>query len=194
MAQLLFWPSKYNFYPIGNTSAVSLTGDLPPEEPANLLLLGCGDPRNVLFTIYTEPEIGGSVVALLLSVNSYFYQLRVRWTSHAATSTQPSWVCIPGIRNRSGAKKQYSEKRSSLYHDSRRQAFRSHVEYVLPLSHRQEDKIGAHRTMQQANRAERDRGQLEGLRVWSKAQDVHKVHPLRAPKALEALRRHERSA
>ncbi|KAH6869723.1 hypothetical protein BKA70DRAFT_1210708 [Coprinopsis sp. MPI-PUGE-AT-0042] len=57
MSKLLFWPSKYYFYPIGNTSAVSLTGDLPPEEPAKLLLLGCGDPRNVLFTIFTEPEI-----------------------------------------------------------------------------------------------------------------------------------------
>jgi Domain of unknown function (DUF4470) len=58
MSKLLWWPSKYYFYPIGNTSAVSLTGDLPPEEPAKLLLLGCGDPRNVLFTIYTEPPIG----------------------------------------------------------------------------------------------------------------------------------------
>ncbi|KAH6869719.1 hypothetical protein BKA70DRAFT_1171851 [Coprinopsis sp. MPI-PUGE-AT-0042] len=57
MSKLLFWPSKYHFYPIGNTSAVSLTGDLPPEEPARLLLLGCGDPRNVLFTIFGEPEI-----------------------------------------------------------------------------------------------------------------------------------------
>ncbi|KAH6899519.1 hypothetical protein BKA70DRAFT_735204 [Coprinopsis sp. MPI-PUGE-AT-0042] len=56
MSNLLYWPSKYYFYPIGNTSAVSLSGDLPPEEPAKLLLLGCGDPRNVLFTIFTEPE------------------------------------------------------------------------------------------------------------------------------------------
>ncbi|KAH6869603.1 hypothetical protein BKA70DRAFT_1242317 [Coprinopsis sp. MPI-PUGE-AT-0042] len=56
MSKTLFWPSIYHFYPIGNTSAVSLTVDLPPEEPAKLLLLGCGDPRNVLFTIFTEPE------------------------------------------------------------------------------------------------------------------------------------------
>lgn len=55
MAHLLVWPSKYFFYAIGNTSAVSLTADLSPEEPARILLLGCGDPRNVLYTIFTEP-------------------------------------------------------------------------------------------------------------------------------------------
>ncbi|TFK16970.1 hypothetical protein FA15DRAFT_683641 [Coprinopsis marcescibilis] len=56
MSKLLFWPTKYYFYPIGNTSAISLIGDLPLEEPAKLLLLGCGDPRNVLYTIFTEPS------------------------------------------------------------------------------------------------------------------------------------------
>lgn len=58
MAHPLFWPGQYYFYPIGNTSAVSLTRDLPPEEPANILLLGCGDPRNVLYTIFCEPKHG----------------------------------------------------------------------------------------------------------------------------------------
>ncbi|EAU82305.1 hypothetical protein CC1G_08917 [Coprinopsis cinerea okayama7 len=56
MSQLLFWPSKYFFYPFGNTSPISLTVDLPVEEPAKMLLLGCGDPRNVLYTIFTEPD------------------------------------------------------------------------------------------------------------------------------------------
>ncbi|KIJ28640.1 hypothetical protein M422DRAFT_189460 [Sphaerobolus stellatus SS14] len=55
MAHPLVWPGKYFFYPIGNTSAVCLTRDLAPEEPADILLLGCGDPRNVLYTIYCEP-------------------------------------------------------------------------------------------------------------------------------------------
>ncbi|KAF8180830.1 hypothetical protein BJ912DRAFT_1032956 [Pholiota molesta] len=59
MANLLFWPSKYFFYAIGNTSAISLTTDLPLEEPARTLLLGCGDPRNVLHTIFNEPPNSG---------------------------------------------------------------------------------------------------------------------------------------
>lgn len=54
MAHHLYWPGKYFFYPIGNTSAVSLARDLAPEENANILLLGCGDPRHVLYTIYNE--------------------------------------------------------------------------------------------------------------------------------------------
>ncbi|KAF8070472.1 hypothetical protein FPV67DRAFT_1413720 [Lyophyllum atratum] len=56
MAHPLFWPGKYFFYPIGNTSAVCLTRDLAPEESADILLLGCGDPRNVLYTILSEPQ------------------------------------------------------------------------------------------------------------------------------------------
>ncbi|VDC06230.1 unnamed protein product [Peniophora sp. CBMAI 1063] len=55
MAHSLFWPGKYFFYPIGNTSAISLTRDFPPSVPASLLLLGCGDPRNVLYTTFCEP-------------------------------------------------------------------------------------------------------------------------------------------
>ncbi|KAG8739655.1 hypothetical protein FRC10_005357 [Ceratobasidium sp. 414] len=54
MAHPLFWPSKTFFYPIGNTAAISLTQDLSPEQPADILLLGCGDPRNILFTLYTD--------------------------------------------------------------------------------------------------------------------------------------------
>ncbi|RYC56375.1 hypothetical protein CHU98_g9836 [Xylaria longipes] len=39
------------FYPIGNTPAISLTQSIPPGDPADILLLGCGDcaeARNVL--------------------------------------------------------------------------------------------------------------------------------------------------
>ncbi|KAF5334453.1 hypothetical protein D9611_014489 [Ephemerocybe angulata] len=54
MSHPLIWPSKSFFYAIGNTSAVSVTMDLSPDEPARILLLGCGDPRNVLYTIYTD--------------------------------------------------------------------------------------------------------------------------------------------
>ncbi|KAJ7596033.1 hypothetical protein C8J56DRAFT_853074 [Mycena floridula] len=54
MANPLIWPGKYYFYPIGNTSAVCLTRDIAPEQHTNILLLGCGDPRNVLYTIFNE--------------------------------------------------------------------------------------------------------------------------------------------
>ncbi|CCM04095.1 uncharacterized protein FIBRA_06254 [Fibroporia radiculosa] len=56
MAHPLFLPGKYFFYPIGNTSAVCLTRDVSPEESADILLLGCGDPRSVLYTIFSEPQ------------------------------------------------------------------------------------------------------------------------------------------
>jgi hypothetical protein len=46
------------FYPVGNTSAIHLTRHLPPEEPADVLLLGCGDVRNILFTTYADQNIG----------------------------------------------------------------------------------------------------------------------------------------
>lgn len=44
------------FYPIGNTPAVSLTQSLPLKDPAQILLLGCGDLRNVLFTAHADGE------------------------------------------------------------------------------------------------------------------------------------------
>ncbi|CAE7201000.1 unnamed protein product, partial [Rhizoctonia solani] len=54
-----FWLSKQFFYPIGNTAAISLTQDLSPEQSAaDILLLGCGDPRNILFTLYLDLTIG----------------------------------------------------------------------------------------------------------------------------------------
>jgi hypothetical protein len=42
------------FYPLGNTPAVCLTQDLTYEEKAKVLLLGCGDVRNILFTVYAD--------------------------------------------------------------------------------------------------------------------------------------------
>jgi hypothetical protein len=46
------------FYPVGNTPAVCLTQDLPCEEQADILLLGCGDVRNLLFTAYSDRDYG----------------------------------------------------------------------------------------------------------------------------------------
>lgn len=48
---------KYWFYPIGNTPAVNLLRDLAPadeQETVRFLALGCGDPRNVLFSLWCE--------------------------------------------------------------------------------------------------------------------------------------------
>ncbi|KAF2092448.1 hypothetical protein NA57DRAFT_62455 [Rhizodiscina lignyota] len=46
------------FYPIGNTPATCLTRELAPEDPATILLLGCGDARNILFTAYMDDGTG----------------------------------------------------------------------------------------------------------------------------------------
>lgn len=45
------------FFPIGNTPALCLTQDMVPEMPVSLLLLGCGDARNVLFTTYADANV-----------------------------------------------------------------------------------------------------------------------------------------
>lgn len=62
MARPVLWPKKSHFYPIGNTPAVCFTRDLAPEKPADLLLLGCGDPRSVLYT--THADLGARKSAL----------------------------------------------------------------------------------------------------------------------------------
>ncbi|PIL27068.1 hypothetical protein GSI_10207 [Ganoderma sinense ZZ0214-1] len=54
MALPLYLPGLYQFYPIGNSPPVSLTRDLPPDVSANILLLPCGDPRNILYTVFCE--------------------------------------------------------------------------------------------------------------------------------------------
>ncbi|KAI0752649.1 hypothetical protein C8Q80DRAFT_467409 [Daedaleopsis nitida] len=50
----LVWPAEFYYDPIGNTSATCLTRDLPPEAPANILVLNSTDCRNVLFTVHCE--------------------------------------------------------------------------------------------------------------------------------------------
>ncbi|KAI1410508.1 hypothetical protein F5Y13DRAFT_202313 [Hypoxylon sp. FL1857] len=42
------------FYPIGNTPAISLAQDIRPNVPADILLLGCGDVRHILFTSHVD--------------------------------------------------------------------------------------------------------------------------------------------
>ncbi|KAF6822380.1 mynd finger family protein [Colletotrichum plurivorum] len=43
-----------NFYAVGNTPAVNVARALPHGIDANLLLVGCGDVRNILYTAYNE--------------------------------------------------------------------------------------------------------------------------------------------
>ncbi|KAI0364270.1 hypothetical protein BV20DRAFT_956586 [Pilatotrama ljubarskyi] len=113
MAHPLVWPGKYFFYAFGNTTAASLSRDLPPEQHADILLLGCGDPRHVLYTVFSEPvdssraldftccDIDPGVLArnaLLLSFIAdgvsqdttwnIFYHLYLDEPSHAALRTQ----------------------------------------------------------------------------------------------------------
>ena len=58
---------------------------LTPEEPANLLLLGCGDPRNILFTIYNEADDSkqGKKIRSHSFDSSVDFQPRERWISLA---------------------------------------------------------------------------------------------------------------
>ena len=48
---------KYWFYPVGNTPAVNLLRELPAcqkQETIKILSLACGDPRNILFSLWCE--------------------------------------------------------------------------------------------------------------------------------------------
>lgn len=54
MAHHVLLPRKNFFYAIGNTAPVCFTQDLVPEQGADILLLGCGDPRSILYTIYAD--------------------------------------------------------------------------------------------------------------------------------------------
>jgi Domain of unknown function (DUF4470) len=50
-------PLSY-FYAAGNTPAVCLTQSVAPGQDATVLLLGCGDARNILFTTYSRSALG----------------------------------------------------------------------------------------------------------------------------------------
>ncbi|GJE85246.1 DUF4470 domain-containing protein [Phanerochaete sordida] len=54
MSHPVIWHTTPRFYPYGSTPAVSLVRDIPPEVNADILLLGCGDPRHVLFTLLSD--------------------------------------------------------------------------------------------------------------------------------------------
>jgi hypothetical protein len=63
MAHPLIWSNIRYFYPIGNTPPVCLTRALDPEEASTILLLGAGDPRNILFTLSSAVKPGESCMS-----------------------------------------------------------------------------------------------------------------------------------
>ncbi|KEP45569.1 MYND finger protein, partial [Rhizoctonia solani 123E] len=54
MAHPLCWPSTRTFDLVGNEPAISLTQDLSPEQPADILLLECRNPQHILYTLSTD--------------------------------------------------------------------------------------------------------------------------------------------
>ena len=52
------------FSPIRFEPATSFTQNIPPEKDVNCLLLGCGDPRNILFTVFGDEDTGKQVLEL----------------------------------------------------------------------------------------------------------------------------------
>ncbi len=97
MALSLSWPGKYYFYPIGNTSAVCLTRDVCPDKSTKILLLPCGDPRHVLYTIFCEPQnrkfaLASDLTFAYWSSSIVMVQYAENWTSHVVISIPACWV------------------------------------------------------------------------------------------------------
>jgi hypothetical protein len=87
------------FYPIGNTSAVCLTQDLASEQDADIFLLGCGDPRNVLYTLHSGRKAAGSAYPsrdfacfAFSLITEYLQASPERSTSPALTGNPLFWV------------------------------------------------------------------------------------------------------
>ncbi|KAG8737084.1 hypothetical protein FRC10_008594, partial [Ceratobasidium sp. 414] len=59
MSHPLTWPSVPKFYPMGATPATSLTQDLSPEQPADILLLGS---RNIILFTLLDDGISANTV------------------------------------------------------------------------------------------------------------------------------------
>lgn len=89
MSHPVFWPTKSFFYPVGNTSPVSLLQHVPPTEDADILLLGCGDPRNILFSVYSNAVDEGELMVARrvtrVELTYSFAKESERWISLALT-------------------------------------------------------------------------------------------------------------
>ncbi len=92
-------PLQYWFYPTGNTPAVNLLHDgqaWDANQTANILLLACGDPRNILFSLGNEGEHGK--FALGLSVAPIERSLFVEFPFNIILSTSPLVGLQPVLR------------------------------------------------------------------------------------------------
>ena len=79
-----------HFYPIGNTPAVSLLGHQPPgTAAADLLLLGCGDARNILYTVFRN-QTGVSHLAGGLVLNFVIDPLKASKLSFTCCDIEPA--------------------------------------------------------------------------------------------------------
>ncbi|KAF8341942.1 hypothetical protein F5887DRAFT_364133 [Amanita rubescens] len=54
MAHSVSWPKPFRFFAMGNTPAVCLTSELPPDQSADILLLGCDNVKSILYTVYAD--------------------------------------------------------------------------------------------------------------------------------------------
>ncbi|KAG7043128.1 MYND finger family protein [Colletotrichum scovillei] len=67
----MFTPTVANstsyFYALGNTPAINLAKNLPNGVDASLLLLGCGDVRNIVYTAYNEIGLPGRTLDITVN-------------------------------------------------------------------------------------------------------------------------------
>jgi Domain of unknown function (DUF4470) len=73
--------ARTDFSPIRFEPSTSFIQDIPPGKNVNCLLLGCGDPRNILFTLFGDE---GSTGITLPSLSLMEQNPRVILTSLAA--------------------------------------------------------------------------------------------------------------
>ncbi|KAH0843174.1 MYND finger family protein [Fonsecaea pedrosoi] len=87
-------PTMSGFYPVGNTPPVDVLEAIPPGQDAAVLLLGCGDARNLLFSLYSRPSSDQShfditccdVDAEIIARNILLYTLLIDDVDGADTS------------------------------------------------------------------------------------------------------------
>jgi hypothetical protein len=74
----MFYPIEstplMHFSPLRHEPATSLTQHLPPRASAKCLLLGCGEPRNILFTVFNDEHDGTNLLMRVLAKNLGAFQ------------------------------------------------------------------------------------------------------------------------